>query len=100
MAGDDHGDSGTAEGAGASLGEAKWGALKALEPAFPGVAAEDVDFEVLDPGDEDADREAPARGHVRGPASGPRCVSRTIGRKGARSSPRSPSSGYAPWCRA
>jgi spoIIIJ-associated protein len=67
MAGDDHGDSGTAEGAGASLGEAKWGALKALEPAFPGVAAEDVDFEVLDPGDEDADREARVRATVREP---------------------------------
>jgi spoIIIJ-associated protein len=67
MAGDEHDESGSAEGAGSSVGEAKWGALKALEPAFPGVAAEDVDFELLDEGDEDAGREARVRATVREP---------------------------------
>ena len=37
-----------AEGAGASLGEAKWAAMKELEPRFPGVTAECVKFEVID----------------------------------------------------
>ena len=48
-----------AEAEGASLGEAKWNAVKQLEPRFPGVSADCVSFEVLDEGDEDAG--APAR---------------------------------------
>jgi spoIIIJ-associated protein len=41
------------EGEGDSLGEAKWAAMKELEPRFPGITAECVEFEVLaEPGDE------------------------------------------------
>ena len=36
-----------AEAEGTTLGEAKWGAHKALERRFPGIDAEDVRFEVL-----------------------------------------------------
>jgi len=49
----------TAEAEGSSLGEAKWNAVKQLEPRFPGVTADCVTFEVLEEGDEDAG--APAR---------------------------------------
>ena len=38
----------SAEGTGDSLGEAKWAAMKELEPRFPGITAECVHFEVLD----------------------------------------------------
>lgn len=48
----------TAEGEGSSVGEAKWIALKALEPEFPGIEAEDVEFEVLDSGDAEAGKPA------------------------------------------
>jgi spoIIIJ-associated protein len=42
----------TAEGAGDSLGEAKWAAMKELEPRFPGITADCVRFEVVEePGD-------------------------------------------------
>ena len=37
-----------AEASGASLGEAKWSAMKELEPRFPGVTAECVSFEVVE----------------------------------------------------
>ena len=37
-----------AEAEGDSLGEAKWAAMKALEPRFPGLNAECVSFSVLD----------------------------------------------------
>ena len=37
-----------ADGEGDSLGEAKWAAMKELEPRFPGVTAECVKFEVID----------------------------------------------------
>src|SRR5947199_10317819 len=47
-----------AEGEGSSLGEAKWSAIRALEPDFPGLEADDVHFEVLDEGDPDAGRPA------------------------------------------
>jgi spoIIIJ-associated protein len=51
-----------AEGEGDSLGEAKWEAMKALEPRFPGITAECVGFEVVeDPGD---DRPARVRAEV------------------------------------
>ena len=49
----------TVEGEGETLGEAKWNAMKELEPRFPGIRADCVRFEVLDEGDG-----APAR--VRG----------------------------------
>jgi spoIIIJ-associated protein len=38
----------TAEADGDSVGEAKWSAMKELEPRFPGVTAECVSFEVLE----------------------------------------------------
>ena len=38
----------SAEGEGDSLGEAKWAAMKELEPRFPGVTAECVSFEVVE----------------------------------------------------
>jgi spoIIIJ-associated protein len=44
----------TAEAEGSSLGEAKWNAVKLLEPRFPGVSADCVSFEVLAEGDEEA----------------------------------------------
>jgi spoIIIJ-associated protein len=53
-----------AEAEGATVGEAKWSAIKALEPRFPGVAAEHVDFEVLDEGDDEGGRPARVRGRV------------------------------------
>ena len=37
-----------AEASGASAGEAKWTAMKELEPRFPGVTADCVTFEVLE----------------------------------------------------
>jgi len=42
------------EAEGDSLGEAKWSAMKKLEPRFPGVTAECVRFEVLEEGGEGA----------------------------------------------
>jgi spoIIIJ-associated protein len=47
-----------AEGEGATLGEAKWAAIKALERRFPGVGADDVRFDVVDEGDEPGGRPA------------------------------------------
>ena len=47
----------TAEGEGATLGEAKWEAMKQLEHRFPGVTADCVEFEVLaEPGTGDPAR--------------------------------------------
>src|SRR6185437_2161274 len=43
---------GTVEAEGSSLGEAKWNAVKLLEPRFPGVTADCVSFEVLEESDE------------------------------------------------
>jgi spoIIIJ-associated protein len=54
MTDEENGESLTAEGKGASVGEAKWSAIKALEPEFPGIEADDVEFEVLESGDEEA----------------------------------------------
>src|SRR5882724_10156666 len=45
-----------AEAEGTTLGEAKWHAVKALEPNFPGVSADCVSFEVLDEGDDASGR--------------------------------------------
>jgi spoIIIJ-associated protein len=39
-----------AEGDGASVGEAKWGAMKDLERRYPGLSVEQVEFEVLSDG--------------------------------------------------
>jgi spoIIIJ-associated protein len=64
---EEHGGALTAEGAGASLGEAKWSAIKALESTFPGIEAEDVEFEVLDEGDEEAGRQARVSARVLDP---------------------------------
>ena len=54
-------DASLVEGAGATLGEAKWNAMKELEPRFPGITAECVRFEVVDEGD---DGPARVRGKV------------------------------------
>jgi spoIIIJ-associated protein len=51
-------ESARAEGEGASLGEAKWSAIKELERSHPGVSADNVQFEVIDEGDEEAGRPA------------------------------------------
>ena len=51
-------DAPRAVGEGATLGEAKWSAIKELERDHPGVSADDVDFEILDEGDSDAGRPA------------------------------------------
>src|SRR5947208_14658264 len=54
----------TATGEGASLGEAKWSAVKALEREFPGISADDVEFQVIDEGDQDAARPTPVEAEV------------------------------------
>jgi spoIIIJ-associated protein len=46
------------EGEGASVGQAKWTAIKELERSYPGVTADDVEFEVIDEGDEGDGRPA------------------------------------------
>jgi spoIIIJ-associated protein len=38
----------TAEGEGDTVGEAKWAAMKELEPRFPGITAEHVSFDVVE----------------------------------------------------
>ncbi len=43
----------TAEAAGSTLGEARWAVMKELEPRFPGVTAECVEFSVVEDGGED-----------------------------------------------
>src|SRR3954453_18918287 len=65
MSGEENdGGSAVADGEGGSAGAAKWSAIKALEPSFPGIQADDVEFEVLDAGDEDAGRPARVRARV------------------------------------
>jgi spoIIIJ-associated protein len=54
----------TAEAEGATLGEAKWNAVKQLEPRFPGVTADCVEFDVLDEGDETAGTPARVRAEL------------------------------------
>jgi spoIIIJ-associated protein len=61
---DDDESTGSAEGEGDSLGEAKWSAIRALEPEFPGIEADDVEFEVLDEGDDENGRPARVRATV------------------------------------
>jgi spoIIIJ-associated protein len=53
-----------AEAEGATVGEAKWNALKRLEPRFPGVTADCVSFEVLEEGDDEANVPARARAQL------------------------------------
>jgi len=43
-----------AEASGASVGEAKWTAMKELEPRFPGLTADCVSFEVIEEAGDDA----------------------------------------------
>jgi spoIIIJ-associated protein len=57
-------ESAHAHGEGATLGEAKWSAIKALERSHPGVTADDVDFEVLDEGDDQEGRPARVRAEL------------------------------------
>src|SRR3954452_19009242 len=65
MAGEENdGGPAVADGEGDSVGAAKWSALKALEPSFPGIEADDVEFEVLDDGDEEEGRPARVRARV------------------------------------
>lgn len=54
----------TAQAEGNSLGEAKWNAVKQLEPRFPGVTGDCVSFEVLDEGDEGAGTPARVRAEL------------------------------------
>src|SRR5262245_11165453 len=51
-----------AEGDGDSLGEAKWSAMKQLEPRFPGITADCVRFDVVE--EPAGDRPARVRGEV------------------------------------
>src|SRR3954471_770441 len=53
-----------AEAEGATLGEAKWNAVKQLEPRFPGVSADCVSFEVLAEGDEESGESARVRAEL------------------------------------
>ena len=64
MTRDDDESTGSVEGEGSSLGEAKWSAIRALEPEFPGIEADDVEFEVLDEGDSGDGRPARVRATV------------------------------------
>jgi spoIIIJ-associated protein len=52
------------EGEGATIGEAKWSAIKALEREHPGIDADDVSFELIDEGDEAEGRPARVRGEI------------------------------------
>jgi spoIIIJ-associated protein len=49
---------------GATVGEAKWNVMKDLELRFPGLTAEEVEFEVLEEGDEAAGAPAKVVGTV------------------------------------
>jgi spoIIIJ-associated protein len=53
-----------AEGEGATLGEAKWSAIRTLQREHPGIGADDVTFEVIDDGDNEADGPARVTGEV------------------------------------
>ena len=57
-------DGARVEGEGATLGEAKWSVIKALEREHPGINADNVSFEVLDEGDEAEGRPARVRGEL------------------------------------
>ena len=53
-----------ADGEGATVGEAKWSAIKALERELPGIDADHVTFDVIDEGDEQEGRPARVHGEV------------------------------------
>src|SRR3954451_2831304 len=53
-----------AEAEGVTLGEAKWNAVKQLEPRFPGVSADCVSFEVLAEGHEESGEPARVRAEL------------------------------------
>jgi len=53
-----------AEGEGATLGEAKWAAMKQLERRFPGLTADSVTFQVVSEGDDAAGEPARVSGEV------------------------------------
>ena len=53
-----------AEAEGATLGEAKWAAMKQLERRFPGLTADSVTFQVVAEGDEAAGEPARVSGEV------------------------------------
>jgi spoIIIJ-associated protein len=57
-------DERVAEGRGDSLGEAKWAAVKELEPRFPGLTADAVSFEVLEEATDDGEALARVRAEV------------------------------------
>lgn len=65
---DEHSQELSAEAEGSSLGEAKWNAVKVLEPRFPGVTADCVSFEVLNEGDEASGTPARVRAELEGEA--------------------------------
>src|SRR3954465_14476840 len=54
----------TAEAEGSTLGEARWNAVKELEPRYPGLTADCVSFETLEEGDEDGGAQARVRADV------------------------------------
>jgi spoIIIJ-associated protein len=58
-----------AEGEGETLGEAKWSAVRALQREHPAIGADDVTFEVIDEGDNEADRPARVVGEADASAS-------------------------------
>ena len=64
-------DQGRIEAEGATLGEAKWAAVKALEPSFPGITADYVTFEILEEAGDDSDARVSAAGRRRGLAERP-----------------------------
>jgi spoIIIJ-associated protein len=53
-----------ADGEGATLGEAKWAAMKELEPRFPGITADAVRFQVLEEPEGDAEGQTRVRAEV------------------------------------
>jgi spoIIIJ-associated protein len=57
-------DSTAAEAEGSTLGEARWNAVKELEPRYPGLTADCVSFETLEEGDEDGGQPARVRADV------------------------------------
>jgi spoIIIJ-associated protein len=68
--GDEAAEGVRADGEGATIGEAKWSAIKALEREHPGIDADDVTFEVIDEGDEAEGRPARVRGELDPDAAG------------------------------
>jgi spoIIIJ-associated protein len=53
-----------ADGEGATLGEAKWAAMKELEPRFPGITADAVRFQVLEEPEGGAEGQTRVRAEV------------------------------------